>query len=251
MPPFDDQRDFDWSPDSRPSRILTVGARNFQNVEVVPAAGGADARPVSFLANSVRRLARRGAPTARSCCSARASAPSRGGRARRSGAAHAEVPRGSVPRSVQGGDAEDDARRRPPRRPRARHPTARSPAESRAKRPRRGREGRAETDRDRLRRHPRCAPARCRSASTSAQSAISPDGKWLLLTATAAGQQNLYVYSLDELSKEPAVARQLTSTPGPKRQRAVHAPTARRSSTSIADACTTSRSRSASRRRSR
>jgi C-terminal processing protease CtpA/Prc len=46
---------------------------------------------------------------------------------------------------------------------------------------------------------------------------LSPDGKWLLLTASAAGQQNLYVFPLDELSKEPAVARQLTSTPGPKR----------------------------------
>jgi tricorn protease len=43
---------------------------------------------------------------------------------------------------------------------------------------------------------------------------ISPDGKWLLLSAVAAGRQNLYVYSLDELSREPAVARQLTSTPG-------------------------------------
>ena len=43
---------------------------------------------------------------------------------------------------------------------------------------------------------------------------ISPDGKWALLSAAAAGQQNLYVYSLDELSTEPAVARQLTSTPG-------------------------------------
>jgi len=47
-------------------------------------------------------------------------------------------------------------------------------------------------------------------------SVISPDGKWLLLTATVAGQQNLYLYSLDELAKEPRVARQLTSTPGPK-----------------------------------
>jgi Tol biopolymer transport system component/C-terminal processing protease CtpA/Prc len=47
--------------------------------------------------------------------------------------------------------------------------------------------------------------------------AISPDGKWLLLTAAAGGQQNLYVYSLDELSREPAVARQITSTPGAKR----------------------------------
>ena len=49
---------------------------------------------------------------------------------------------------------------------------------------------------------------------------ISPDGKSLLLTAVAAGQQNLYVYSLDDLSREPAVARQLTSTPGPKRSAA-------------------------------
>ncbi len=44
--------------------------------------------------------------------------------------------------------------------------------------------------------------------------AISPDGKWVLMTASAAGQQNLYIYSLDELAREPAVARQLTSTPG-------------------------------------
>src|SRR5262249_6895504 len=46
---------------------------------------------------------------------------------------------------------------------------------------------------------------------------ISPDGKSLLVTAVAAGQQNLYVSSLDDLSREPAVARQLTSTPGAKR----------------------------------
>ena len=46
---------------------------------------------------------------------------------------------------------------------------------------------------------------------------ISPDGKWLLMVAGAAGQQNLYIYSLDELAREPAIARQLTSTPGFKR----------------------------------
>ncbi|HEY0101311.1 MAG TPA: LpqB family beta-propeller domain-containing protein, partial [Pyrinomonadaceae bacterium] len=44
--------------------------------------------------------------------------------------------------------------------------------------------------------------------------AISPDGKWVVLIASAAGQQNLYLYSLDELSREPAVPKQLTSTPG-------------------------------------
>lgn len=45
---------------------------------------------------------------------------------------------------------------------------------------------------------------------------LSPDGKLLLVTASAAGQTNLYTYSIDELSREPAVARQLTSTPGNK-----------------------------------
>jgi len=45
---------------------------------------------------------------------------------------------------------------------------------------------------------------------------ISPDGKTLLLNGRAAGQQNLYTFSIDELSTEPAVARQLTSTAGAK-----------------------------------
>ena len=45
---------------------------------------------------------------------------------------------------------------------------------------------------------------------------ISPDGKTLLINANVAGQQNLYTYSIDELSREPAVARQLTSTAGAK-----------------------------------
>lgn len=45
---------------------------------------------------------------------------------------------------------------------------------------------------------------------------ISPDGKWLALIATAAGQQNVYVYSLDELAKDPPVAKQITATAGRK-----------------------------------
>ncbi len=45
---------------------------------------------------------------------------------------------------------------------------------------------------------------------------MSPDGKSLLITAGVAGQTNLYTYSIDELAREPAVARQLTSTPGNK-----------------------------------
>ena len=39
----------------------------------------------------------------------------------------------------------------------------------------------------------------------------------MALIANAANQGNIYLYSLDELSREPAVAKQLTSTPGFKR----------------------------------
>lgn len=45
---------------------------------------------------------------------------------------------------------------------------------------------------------------------------ISADGKQMLLTADAAGRNNLYTYSLEELATEPPTARQLTSTPGRK-----------------------------------
>ena len=46
---------------------------------------------------------------------------------------------------------------------------------------------------------------------------ISPDGKVLLfLASSGGGQQNLYTYMLDDLVKEPAVPRQLTSTAGRK-----------------------------------
>ena len=46
--------------------------------------------------------------------------------------------------------------------------------------------------------------------------AISPDGRWVLMIASNAGRQNLYLYSLDELARDEPVARQLTSTSGGK-----------------------------------
>ena len=46
--------------------------------------------------------------------------------------------------------------------------------------------------------------------------AVSPDGKSVVMIASAAGQENLYIYSLDELARETPVARQITSTAGAK-----------------------------------
>jgi hypothetical protein len=45
---------------------------------------------------------------------------------------------------------------------------------------------------------------------------VSPDGRQLLIVGEAAGQPNLWTWSLDELAREAPVARQLTSTGGPK-----------------------------------
>lgn len=46
--------------------------------------------------------------------------------------------------------------------------------------------------------------------------AISPDGKNLLISGSAGGQQQLYLWSLDELARETPSARPLTTTPGGK-----------------------------------
>ncbi len=45
---------------------------------------------------------------------------------------------------------------------------------------------------------------------------ISPDGKVLLITASVAGQTNLYLFPLSAGSDEQSVARQLTNSPGDK-----------------------------------
>lgn len=46
--------------------------------------------------------------------------------------------------------------------------------------------------------------------------ALSPDGKTLVFTASAEGQQNLYAFSVDPEESGPRVTRQITSTPGSK-----------------------------------
>ncbi|HYN85925.1 MAG TPA: LpqB family beta-propeller domain-containing protein [Pyrinomonadaceae bacterium] len=46
--------------------------------------------------------------------------------------------------------------------------------------------------------------------------AVSPDGKQAMMIAGAENQLNIYVYPLDDLAREPLVARQLTATPGLK-----------------------------------
>ena len=220
-PPFLDARDFVWSPDSRFIAYITVGAKTFANVNVASVADGAsaalktgDGRAVSFLANTnAGALAWSPDGTYLTFSTAQRTEP---GDVIRIDL----LPRTPKFREDQFRDLfKDELPKTSPETPRpspkpdepaptttpAAPPSPAPAASSRAQQ--------TQIVFDGIRRRAAALPI---GLDVSRQE-ISPDGKWLLLTASAAGQQNLYVYSLDELSREPAVARQLTSTPGAKR----------------------------------
>jgi tricorn protease len=208
--PFISERPVTWSPDSRWLAFLTISGKLFRNVQVVSATGG-EARPVSFLANS-------------------------------QGGTVSWSPDGAFLLFDTGQRTEEFRVARVdlvPRTPRFRedlfrdlfkeeapHPPARPPQDARPASPEAPRESSviSATDNakplkpveiafDDIRQRLALLPI----GVDVDYEAISPDGKTLLVIADAAGQQNLYTYSLDELAKEPAVARQLTSTAGFKR----------------------------------
>jgi Tol biopolymer transport system component/C-terminal processing protease CtpA/Prc len=212
--PFTSPRAAAFSPDGRWVAFLGVQGRNFNTVFAVPTAGG-EARPVSFLADVF-------------------------------GSTLAWSPDGNAiyfdtrQRTETGQLARVDL---VPRTPRFREdqfhdlftapaPTRADSAPRQAAAPRSGRgAARASTD-----------TARARSVTDTATRRpaaiifegirgrlsflplgvdptwleIAPDGKSLVVTAQAEGQQNLYLWSLDELAREAPVARQLTSTAGGK-----------------------------------
>jgi tricorn protease len=198
-PPFVDARDFTWSPDSRFIAYLSAGAKNFQNVQVAPASGGGG-KPVSFLANTnAGALSWSPDGTYLTFSTSQRTEPGDVIRVDL-------LPRTPKFREDQFRDLFRDEQPAPPA-PTA-PPAAPAPAAVTA-----GRARPVEVVFDEIRRRASPLPV----GVDVFRQEISPDGKSLLLTATSAGQQNLYVYPIDELSKEPAIARQLTSTPGPKR----------------------------------
>jgi Tol biopolymer transport system component/C-terminal processing protease CtpA/Prc len=203
-PPFVDFRDFTWSPDSRFVAYLSAGAKAFQNVHVVAVAGG-EARAVSFLANS-NAGSLSWSPDGSYLTFASSQRTEPGDVIRID-----LLPRTPKFREDQFRDLfkEEPPKTTPtpgdPSSPPA-SPALPAPPALGAKRP-------VEIVYDEIRRRASSLPV----GVDVARQEISPDGKWLLLTASAAGQQNLYVFPIDELSKEAAIARQLTSTPGAKR----------------------------------
>lgn len=211
--PFISERPFTWSPDSRWLALLTVSGKLFRNAQVVAAAGG-EARPVSFLANSF-------GGTVSWSPDGTFLLFDTGQRTEEFRVARVDlVPRTprfreDMFRDLFKEEAPRVPARTPPPAPPATNEPPREPAvasvagatdEQKPAKP-------VEVVFDDIRQRLALLPV---GVDVNAQ-VISPDGKTLLVIADAAGQQNLYTYSLDELAKEPPVARQLTSTAGFKR----------------------------------
>ncbi|HEX2091977.1 MAG TPA: LpqB family beta-propeller domain-containing protein, partial [Longimicrobiaceae bacterium] len=213
-PPFVSGRPFAWSPDGRWIAYLSSDEQSFTHAYVVPVAGGRS-RQVSFLANVFGNtvswspdgtyLVLDTSQRTESGQVVRVDLVPRLPRFRED--QFRDLFREETPRTLPGPEPRPETRPETP----APAPAAPAAPDSAARGNQRGGSRRpTEIVFEGIRR--RLSPLPVGVDVTS--QTISPDGKWLLMVASAANQQNLYVYSLDELSREPAVARQLTSTPG-------------------------------------
>ena len=218
-PPLTNARPFTFSPDGRFVAFTPIGEKLFRNVHVVPTSGG-KAEPVSFLANLFTNsvswsqdgtfiLFDTGQRTETTSL-ARIDLIPRTPRFREDqfrDLFKEEPPKTMTPPRTQ--QSQPQPAERPTTEPQPSAPAA-------ATQPGAGEEQKKPAAKpvnivfDGIRRRLSLLPV---GVDVDYQ-VISPDGKWVLMTASAAGQQNLYIYSLDELAREPAVARQLTSTPG-------------------------------------
>jgi Tol biopolymer transport system component/C-terminal processing protease CtpA/Prc len=207
-----------WSPDGRWLAFFTSGVRGFTNVAVVAASGG-DARPVSFLANSN--------------ATGVAWSPDgtfllfdTGQRTEVSQLARVDLTLKTPKfREDQFRDLfnEEQGPRRPgtppatpadvvsPKQPTPSETTSAAKADA-EKTDKPERSSRVDVVFDNIRQRLSLVP----TGLDVGEAFISPDGKTAVMIAGAAGQQNLYAWSLDETARERPVARQLTTTAGAK-----------------------------------
>ncbi|HLW43338.1 MAG TPA: LpqB family beta-propeller domain-containing protein [Candidatus Acidoferrales bacterium] len=197
-PPFETEGPLVWSPDGKWIAYIDIADNLFRNVWAVPVAGG-KARPVSFLPDAFSGSVTWSPDGTYVLFNA-------GQRTEMGQIARVDL----IPRAPKFREDEfRDLFKEKPKSPTGNTKTAASDAEEKSKAtPARPVTIDWDGIRDRI--------SLVETGLDAGSETISPDGKWLLLNASVAGQENLYLYSLDELSKEPRVARQLTSTPGPK-----------------------------------
>jgi tricorn protease len=213
-PPLSSDRPFAWSPDSKWIAYVPVSDKGFKNVWVAAASGG-EGRQVSFLANSnSNTITWSPDGTFMLFDTNQRTEPGQVARVDL-------IPRTPRFREDQFRDLfKEESPRTPLRQPPATatpepqpaaspiatpsgSPDARGPGGKPAPKP-------VVIDYDLIRRRLTLIPV---GIDVRFQS-ISPDGKLLLMVAAVANQLNLYVYPLDELTRDPLVSRQLTSTAG-------------------------------------
>jgi len=186
-----------WSPDSTWLAFFSISSKDFRNVHVAPAAGG-EARPVTFLSNTFAGSLM-WAPDGAYLLFASTQRTEDGTLSRVD-----LTPR--VPKF-----REDQFRElfqeRPTKAP-GKAPEGGSGASSGGAQADKPAAKRVEVDFQDIRRRLQILNA----GVGVNNAAVSPDGKTLLISASVANQTNLFTRSLDELAREPAVTRQLTST---------------------------------------
>ncbi len=215
-PPLLGQDTFAWSPDSQWLAYMNVSAKSFHNIYVAPAAGGTS-QPVTFLANTFSSGVV-WSPDGKYLLFTTSQRTEPGRLARVDLVLRTphfredqfrdlfkeETPSRPVPNAPPAETKEPENK-----------PAEAKPAEAKTASGKPAKEPVKivfEGIRDRLSLLP---------VGVDVDSAtMSPDGKVVVMVASAAGQQNLYSYSMDELARGPRIARQLTTTAGNKR--AVH-----------------------------
>ncbi len=210
-PPLSSDRPFAWSPDSKLIAYVPVSDKGFKNVWVAPASGG-EGKQVSFLANSnSNTISWSPDGTFILFDTNQRTEPGQVARVDL-------IPRTPRFREDQFRDLfkEESPRtplRQPPTTPSPEAPPAATPSASPAAETRPGSRPAPKPvviDYELIRRR----LALMNVGVDVRYQRISPDGKLLLMVASVANQLNLYVYPLDELTRDPLVSRQLTSTAG-------------------------------------
>jgi tricorn protease len=199
-PPFTSERPFVWSPDSKWIAFFSTVEKQFTNVHVVNVEN-AQVKQVSFLANvNANTVSWSPDGTFLTYVSNQRTESSQVARIDL-------IPR--TPLFKEDGFTElfGDSKAKKPT-----PPTPNSPTPTQTETPKTDAKSevkKTEIDFENIRKRLNFVPLAIDVSSES----ISPNGKYLMFRASSGGQTNLFVYPLDELSKEPFVPKQITSTP--------------------------------------